>query len=56
MQGTRQRIFVGDAQMKVKVAVFKLGTSADDRLRGLNLLNFVFWGIIMLSMLNLKVV
>ena len=42
MQGTRQRIFVGDAQMKVKVAVFKLGTSADDRLRGLNFLNFVF--------------
>ena len=48
MQGTRQRIFVGDAQMKVKVAVFKLGTSADDRLRGLNLLSFVFGGMIML--------
>ena len=52
MQGTRQRIFVGDAQMKVKVAVFKLGTSADDRLRGLNLLSFAFWGMIMLSMLK----
>eukprot|EP00434_Breviolum_minutum_P015307 symbB.v1.2.013490.t1/scaffold957.1/size148979/8 len=28
MQGTRQRIFVGDAQMKVKVAVFKLAPMA----------------------------
>lgn len=48
MQGTRQRIFVGEAQMKVKVAVFKLGTSADDRLRS-KLTQLCFWGTIMLS-------